>query len=1121
MTPTATFEAHREVIILLVRVGDTPWSEFVKVRDSIVTWAKRTSWRRSMGALARLAPVEWRDWHAASGPGRGDSAFEHFSWRSSQRHLRFRFAHDGAESEQFTRELSTTQQRRGERTWRDPWVGYEPYRAIRGALGLKLKGPCTADDDVAAISAAIAAGAAATRCAARTYSLEDDSRERQGAKLVDVFDALLVEVCHALHAEARGSALERVGGPAIASTSLVTPLDVVSTPKKVGALTLLARRGSAFVATDEGVNEVAFTPCKLSDSDDLTEETYTRGLHASGTQHKGLIRTPSAAGLGFAKTSLLLSATMGGTVSSTAGKIQRGRRRKHLADLALLATCAEDALAHASEAYVELRADALHWQAGTLVTWCAAAVAVVVDGQGLSSVAATMPVPPASLWYEEDDGDRKVEDNGTADDRKVADDSRSYARRCVEAAATEAVLALEKVGAKGAPLLSELLFKLVKWRVSDAPPTTVAKALRHSLRTVEYACLGAVETARVALASAVICSRAGASRKAAVFAANAGQNCAELQNWAGAVLAWRLAEFCATEAWTMVRRTAHAQAVAAASRTGDTTEHIRGVARGLRDVSELSRSSRVSRNVLPRNGNFAPLASGHSETMNGVNALLADWFVNSLFDDNWECYIPPYLEMVVVQPPRRHGHVEVGNHLWNENFVLTDGGSSTVSKKSSTGQVASSGSNAHSAFFFDPFAKSRDRTDCDRSTSGWVVGERCLASVTLRNPLSVPIFVHEMRLATHGACCACHPTTSVTPVKDDEPLELDLEVTPLEPADELIIVGVVARIALTDLKPAKASRLIFLAFAPENVQRRIWPASRRHVPDQNPRSSVRKTVSTSLPVTVTVVPPQPRFDARLFQVAENAAAVTSILVLASRPGEKISLTLRLENLTRVMPTYFEVTARKAGTSRRQILFDASERNPDEEVGHRDRHFYEIFEPLDIASKEQLRASLANSVFAVDLVLASDLGASTLIGDVVVSYSAADCARRRLNLPFMFKPSPCIRLLSGHLRRPTCFLATDSTETSDGGQRCLVIGVANDANVPVFVRITSKSSWTLIPSKTSEAALFCESSADVGVAYVEWRMRGSHEGCFDGEGILSVNVDPAPDDTLGAMFSLHS
>ena len=1070
-----------------------------------------------MAALGRLAPVEWRDWHAASGPGRGDSAFENFSWRSSKRHLRFRFANNGRDSEQGGRLLKPHQSGEGS-TCRDPWAGYEPHRAVRGALGLRLKGQCTLDDELAAMTAAIAAGAAATRCATRTYSWEDDDRDCQGAKLVDVFDALLVEICQALHAEARGSALERIGGPATTSAALISPLDTVSPAKKVGGLSLLARRGSTLVATDESVNEVAAS-LKLADSAGPGDDASRQAVVAPPSTSRALLKPTSAATLGgFAKSTLFLGATMG--TGSTSGKIQRGRRCKQLADLALLATCADDALARAAEAYVELRADALHWQAGALVTWCAAAVAVVGDAQAFSTVAATMPLPPLLIVDLDVDGNGVPGEDSVSDERRqrAVDDSRTYARRCVEAAASEAADALDKLGAKGSPLLAEILLKVAKWRTPDPPATFIARAMTRTLDAVEDACLGAVETARIALAAAVICARAGAARKAAVLAASAARNCTELHNWAGAVVAWRLTDRCTTDGWTMVRRRACAGATAAADHAGDATEHARGLAYGLEFLAGLCRAVRVpDPDYVPSVTVLMPLAGTHIDTMAGADALLARWFNTSLYEAEPRL-IPPYVHAFVPRSHRGHGSMEFGTDLWHKSSVermSTTGESTSLSGASVASTLCSSdgSSQVKSAFFFDPFSKKRAATraaKCDDVPSGWVVGERCTTSVTFRNPLSVPIFIQDVSLVIKGACCACHPTRNLALVKDDKPVHLDLQATPLEPTDELKIVGVVARLALAVSTPRRSSRRVFLAFAPDAIQRRIWPPFRNEAGNRYGNSMhtlIRADVAPT--AIVTVLPPQPRFDASFVAVAAKCATLNELSMI-SRPGEKISLTLRLENQTHVSPVHFEVAASKMGTTRRQILFDASDDDHSTDLIRRGRHFYEIFDPLDVTSKVKLRGSLADNVITLNLRLAHDLAGSALIGELIVSYAATDLACRRASLPFVFEPAQSVRILSCFLRRPTRLVHRgDRVETANESRRCLIMVIANDADIPISVRIVSKSRWVLIAANTPETVLFCESTADIRSSSLEWRVRGSREGRFDGEGILTFAVDPVP------------
>mmetsp|Transcript_25419 Transcript_25419/g.82222 ORF Transcript_25419/g.82222 Transcript_25419/m.82222 type:complete len:1210 (-) Transcript_25419:1029-4658(-) len=1081
-----------------------------------------------MDALGRLAPTEWRDWHAASGPGRGDSAFEHFSWKSSKRHLRFRFTEDSRTSELQTCESKLHPQCGEASTWRDPWAGYEPHRAVRGALGLRLKGQCTLDDDLAAMAAAIAAGAAATRCAARTYSWEDD-RERQGYRLVDVFDALLVEICHALHAEARGSALERVGGPATTSAVLMSPLDVVSPPKKVGALALLARRSSTSAAVDEGVSEARSNFRSPESVAGANDEKQPVPPLSTG---KGLLKTPSAAGIGGFAKSTLLGATMVGATSATSGKIQRARRCKQLADLALLATCADDALARASEAYVELRADGLHWQAGALVTWCAAAVAAIGDDLGVTSVAATMPVPPLSF------ADHDIEGNGLTDDAighertRAVDDSRSYTRRCVEAAAAEASVALERLGTKGSPLLAELLFKLAKWRISDAAATAVAKAMTRTLEAVEDACLGAVETARIALAATVLCARASSTRKAAVLAADAARNCTELQNWAGAVVAWRLADRCTTGGWTMVRQGVNTGLTVAASRAGDAIEHVRSLSCALQDLSGLCRATRIPcSDFVPIVTALMPVAAAHKDNVAGTRALLARWFDASLFAEARPSHTPPYIDAIVVRPPRCHGRLDVGAFMWKadvERIPAVRGSSCLPSGATGVARLTSSDgkSDVKSAFFYNPFLKKRAATlaaERDDGPSGWVVGERCSASVMFKNPLSVPIFVQDVRLVIEGAFCACHPSSITTFVEGDEPLLLNLEVTPLEPADDLAIVGVVARLALTSSTPRRLSRLVFLAFAPHDVEQRIWPPLRNQelAHRTKPAPNVTFADATSRAVIVKVVPPQPRFNATMFPVGADYVALTSILSVTSRPGEVISLTLRLDNLTSVTPRYFELAARKAGATRKQILFNASADDV-EEVAPRGRYFYEIFDPLDSPSRVRLRASLADEVITLKLRLARDLAGSGFVGEVVVSYAATSLACRYARLPFVFEPAPNIRVLNSRLRRPTRLVCRgDRVETADNQRRCLVTVIANDADFPVSIRLSSKSRWILIAAKAAEIVLFCESSADVRSASIDWHVCGSPARCYDGAGTLNFDVDQIPTDELGDIhLGLH-
>lgn len=107
-----------------------------------------------------------------------ESAFEHFSWRKGLIWYQT-IRHDEVD-----------------RNGIISWSSVEAYRRVRGAIGIRASGLSTVDDQRLTLKAAVESGSDPTLCAVRVYSPDVRSA-------TSVVDTLLMDICLALHSEAR------------------------------------------------------------------------------------------------------------------------------------------------------------------------------------------------------------------------------------------------------------------------------------------------------------------------------------------------------------------------------------------------------------------------------------------------------------------------------------------------------------------------------------------------------------------------------------------------------------------------------------------------------------------------------------------------------------------------------------------------------------------------------------------------------------------------------------------------------------------------------------------------------------------------------------------------------
>ncbi|KAJ1445606.1 hypothetical protein M885DRAFT_626031, partial [Pelagophyceae sp. CCMP2097] len=432
----ASFESQREIVVLLVPLGDgdddvarlvsaRARGAFGRMCDAV----EATYGAEPTRALRDLrAPEGWRGWGCESGR---DSSFERFDWKRGR--LRLRFVRWGAEAVGDGAAAGD--------------AGGDAGR-VRAAIGLRRRGarapraagaaaPTPANDLRTVLRLATAAGADATRC--ECAALEEDATPRAaglpGAAPADAdadaarrlarLDGMLVDVVVALHAEAQISALER-------AQRLPGPL-------------------------------------------------------AAGRKHR----------LGAAPPKLLAAHD---SRDAARDATQRGRRCKALADVALLLGCAADAAVFAAAAAAELKAaQDPRWHAAALVAWCAAALDLDADPEasGLATPfagpgAAAMVPPLAEVsalpaWT----GARQAPTHVDGLVLAAATEALGLLTHCAEAAP-----AAQKPQLRAAS--TQLALKVARWHAGEGRKRAVVAMCELALETTAHFSQTAAACAKLA-----------------------------------------------------------------------------------------------------------------------------------------------------------------------------------------------------------------------------------------------------------------------------------------------------------------------------------------------------------------------------------------------------------------------------------------------------------------------------------------------------------------------------------------------------------------------------------------------------------------------------------------------
>lgn len=197
----ATWASHREIHVLVVPVSPISSALFERC------WTSVQDICSGFIPLKSLTPPSlWRDW---ANKGRGDSAFENFSWTSG------------------TLSCVAVRHSMPSRGCLGPWVEHEPHRRIRAVIGFQAcsSGDSSGDimfdaEDIATKFATKEHDADLMRLSSAGVYMDPNDMPHilnNGALQLTTLDAtiksVIVNACLALHADAAALAVERLVSP--------------------------------------------------------------------------------------------------------------------------------------------------------------------------------------------------------------------------------------------------------------------------------------------------------------------------------------------------------------------------------------------------------------------------------------------------------------------------------------------------------------------------------------------------------------------------------------------------------------------------------------------------------------------------------------------------------------------------------------------------------------------------------------------------------------------------------------------------------------------------------------------------------------------------------------------
>lgn len=599
-------------------------------------------------------------------------------------------------------------------------------------------------------------------------------------------------------------------------------------------------------------------------------------------------------------------------------KTQRVGHLALLAELSMLLSAARDGVEYLATAVSELKAASNVWLSRMLITWVEIAQSAS-NTKSLIHVLLYTPLPIlltlprlfTACDSAESPGKNAVhipphsrdspawKSHLKASLEKLTEDELSkVAKLNVLCACEEAMKGFKTSGQTSVEV--ELVLKVAVLHARYVNKKSISSVIRSILSVVEANWLSAVNATRLIQACAILCDRTKLWRKSAYLSALASSLSSDQYNWtnslSNALAAERSLSHNHNLGWKQLSMLASHRCVVFARFQGDLRALV--YANFLR-ARKCTRQCALSSHDLSLLGRIMkPVVKEHTilEDMESVSI----WMV----DDLWlKCSMKYFHSFFNISTVLGHEIVAHKCPVWH------------LERKKFANQVATD------TLLFKPFMDTKDipaKMSSDDAVDDWVVGERTLFKVRIRNPFHTPVFIHACRPVCVGSKHVCHDLARaaenglrVEPA--NKVLILNLELTPLE-TGRIWIAGIILRVSVFLTTNSSCLKQIYCTLQSGK---------------QSGRKTVRQTPNGNDTVSA-VVPPQPCHSASLVSLplcgfnrssCLNSKALP--LFRKVRPGERLTFAMVISNSVSVSPDRVQISAHSSGHMQ-QFLVDAKE-----------------------------------------------------------------------------------------------------------------------------------------------------------------------------------------------------
>lgn len=874
--------------------------------------------------------------------------------------------------------------------------------------------------------------------------------------------------------------------------------------------TVLAMGSSDEIADDEDANPPS--QLRIAGGNALLDQSLQISLATKAVRSVAFLRRSSA---------------------TSVGRLHRARRMKVRGDLALLCAAHSDAAMYSAAAAIELKAIGdVQWHAGALVTWVAA-IHLTSDANVLreslmctpvvvpraDSDVGTGPSHPSFLMSKEhaetiDSSEHsfarcelRVRGHESEDD-VARSRVRSWMMRCIRAAGAEAIKMLRKQSSLS-PLAIELALTLARMHVVAGDKRRAMNTLEMTPAIIEDGAISSFELARTSQAISLICQHANLPRKGALYATVSSRASRDLCSYACVQLSARLALQCVyTSGWTRVSKLAASETASAAKLRGDVdgtadvSAHLLRHHANLKQLEALHDGSRgITTSVLDVTTKVAEIHYSDRCTVTTSEEQQRDVLEKAevlsaeLPDDAaWDQSDP------ICTNAFRHRAAHLCGCFLNAD-VQSHKLASGLTHKTSRVHGRSSGRTQPATsqpFLWSPFNEGEVPVANSCGHAVWILGERAVVKVLVKNTLLAPMYVHSARLVCVGGRCICHeslshPNKMHNPqlVSADTDVELALQVTPLE-VGAIRIRGVQLR---TSLYVTTNTVLLKQAFCAVRCEKHPVSLSKDQSPQEafymarlNEQTEVRPDGETPCCLLPRVCEPQPKCSSLLkfvpyrgLMCTPTAKASKSVQRIC-RPGEHIMLALTFTNSSTIAPNDLEVQARCNGGRMRQALFALCTA----------AYTHDAENSTTAALSNLLRRA---SAMPVSLVCEVCKAAKHFGGGCVSTWYSCDTSLQRLEeAVFTLCPAHGVATQRCELRvrdDSACEVKIDVRNLCDA---TVVLGFGSQ-------RILMRANECCLTLTQQQSSPSVTREVDAALAPIRWRIEGSRDGHLDGFGTL--------------------